>query len=237
MLTALKYISLAYLEMSPMPDNQSKKYLKYAVLGFSIFLAITGLMFFRSFREANGSLTFTVIYARSPLWAHIMSISGFIGSPAVIATLAVIGITTLAWLRQLKDAVYLALAMLLAPAFLIIVKAILSQNPSFSLDEVSSLNKMLTYPSDYTFGAAVFFTSLALVLEEKIHSLHNHRRNWIWVVSLLIVALIGISRIFHGRNYPTDVLAAICIGFAWAFFAKYSFDRNLAKRFYNNKYF
>lgn len=217
-----------------MSDNQSKKYLKFAVLGFSIFLAITGLMFFRSFREANGSLTFTVIYARTSLWTHIMSISGFTGSPAVIATLAVIGITTLAWLRKLKDAVYLALAMLLAPVLLIIVKAILSQNPPFSLDEVSSLNKMLTYPSDYTFGAAVFFTSLALILEEKIH---NHRRNWIWVVSLLIVALIGISRIFHGRNYPADILAAICIGFAWASFAKYSFDIKLAKCFYNNKDF
>lgn len=44
------------------------------------------------------------------------------------------------------------------------------------------------------------------------------RRNWAWSVGLLVIILIGISRMFLGVHFPTDVIAGWLIGAAllWA---------------------
>ena len=39
-----------------------------------------------------------------------------------------------------------------------------------------------------------------------------------YVLAALVVATIGLTRVYLGAHYPTDVLAGISAGGAWAFF-------------------
>jgi undecaprenyl-diphosphatase len=41
-------------------------------------------------------------------------------------------------------------------------------------------------------------------------------RIYLIVTAMLLTLLVGISRIYLGVHYPTDVLAGWCIGIAWA---------------------
>jgi undecaprenyl-diphosphatase len=49
-----------------------------------------------------------------------------------------------------------------------------------------------------------------------------HKRAWARLVTmsiaLLLILLIGMSRVYLGVHYPSDVLAGIIIGLAWAAF-------------------
>lgn len=71
-----------------------------------------------------------------------------------------------------------------------------------------------SFPSGHTMSAVVCYGFLAYLLIPKMPSLF-----WKWVVaivSVLIMAYIGFSRVAEGGHYFTDVLAGYAVGLAWA---------------------
>jgi undecaprenyl-diphosphatase len=81
----------------------------------------------------------------------------------------------------------------------------------FHLVYVSSLS----FPSGHSMISAVVYLTQAFLLSriQKKKSI----RVYIITVALVLTFLIGISRVYLGVHYPTDVLAGWSIGFAWAF--------------------
>lgn len=73
------------------------------------------------------------------------------------------------------------------------------------------------FPSGHTMGSTIFYGALALVIAHSIRSWP--RRLWVGLAAALIVALIGVSRIYLGAHYFTDVIGAIAIGLAWLAFS------------------
>jgi membrane-associated phospholipid phosphatase len=72
------------------------------------------------------------------------------------------------------------------------------------------------FPSGHTMGSTLFYGLLAIFVAHSI-------RSWRWSVfsfgvASLWVALIGVSRIYLGAHYLTDVLGAIAVGLAWLAF-------------------
>jgi undecaprenyl-diphosphatase len=57
-----------------------------------------------------------------------------------------------------------------------------------------------------------------LTLGALLASLHSSRRLKFYFIGLAIIltVAIGVSRVYLGVHYPTDVLAGWCIGAAWA---------------------
>ena len=78
------------------------------------------------------------------------------------------------------------------------------------LVEVSSLS----FPS----GHAMMSTVTWLTLGALLATVQSTRRMKIYVlaVGVALALLIGVSRVFLGVHWPTDVLAGWCIGAAWA---------------------
>ena len=83
-------------------------------------------------------------------------------------------------------------------------------------DVVPHLTETLTasFPSGHSMLSAVVYLTLAL----QVSALLPRRRlkAYVIVIALLLTLLIGLSRVYLGVHYPTDVLAGWSAGLAWA---------------------
>lgn len=73
-----------------------------------------------------------------------------------------------------------------------------------------------SFPSGHATLSAITYLTLGALLA----SLHGSLRFKVYFLSLaiLLAIAVGISRIYLGVHYPTDVLAGWCVGAAWAAF-------------------
>ena len=70
-----------------------------------------------------------------------------------------------------------------------------------------------SFPSGHSLASFCFFGALATVLTARIE---NKRINFVtWFISGLLVLLIGLSRIYLGVHYTTDVLAGYAAALIW----------------------
>ncbi|HET7228826.1 MAG TPA: phosphatase PAP2 family protein [Longimicrobium sp.] len=73
-----------------------------------------------------------------------------------------------------------------------------------------------SFPSGHSMGSMVFYTTLAYLVARLVDS--RFLRRFVFVLAGVIVTLIGLSRMYLGVHYPTDVLAGFAMGLAWASF-------------------
>ncbi len=72
----------------------------------------------------------------------------------------------------------------------------------------------LSFPSGHAMSAAVVYLTLGALLARA----QEHRRLKFFLigVAVTLTLLIGISRVYLGVHWPSDVLAGWCLGSAWA---------------------
>jgi len=71
-----------------------------------------------------------------------------------------------------------------------------------------------SFPSGHATLAAVTYLTLGALLS-RVEARHR-AKIYVLTVSVALTFLIGISRIYLGVHWPTDVLAGWCVGSAWA---------------------
>lgn len=70
-----------------------------------------------------------------------------------------------------------------------------------------------SFPSGHALYAASIFGGLAVLLTARVRS--RPLQLAIWLASLSLILLVGISRVYLGVHYPSDVLAGYAIGIIW----------------------
>lgn len=71
-----------------------------------------------------------------------------------------------------------------------------------------------SFPSGHTQGASTFWAAI----------MTNFRRAWIYIIGIVLIIAVGISRLYLGVHRPVDVLAGIILGFLWVFISNWMFD-------------
>ena len=86
--------------------------------------------------------------------------------------------------------------------------------PSLFVPAVHTVSS--SFPSGHAMSAAIVYSTVAYLAARL------HERRWArWLVmtaALFIIALISFSRMYLGVHYPSDVVAGVAIGLAWAGF-------------------
>lgn len=78
------------------------------------------------------------------------------------------------------------------------------------LVEVSSAS----FPSGHAMNSAIVYLTLAAILAEGREQ--PTKRQFLYLTAVALVFLIGLSRLYLGVHYPTDVLAGWSFGAGWA---------------------
>lgn len=163
----------------------------------------------------------TVIDARLASWFHLHASGGWTPFMLFItnwhAPLGVLAMSALlgGYLYARRAHYWLAALVLAVPGGLLLnltLKYIFHRaRPSFT-DPLVTLSSY-SFPSGHTSGAALFYGLLAAYL--VCVSRRWSARLLLGAAALAMVALVGLSRIYLGAHYLSDVLGAVAVSCAW----------------------
>jgi undecaprenyl-diphosphatase len=74
--------------------------------------------------------------------------------------------------------------------------------------------RSLSFPSGHAMESAIIYLTLAALLARLVQP--RTLRLYFLAVAALLTLLVGLSRVYLGVHYPSDVLAGWCAGLAWA---------------------
>ncbi len=148
----------------------------------------------------------------TPLLTAIMRGFSFVGSTIALTIGTIFVVVRFVMRKWKREAKLFALTMAGAALLNITLKLAFKRPrpvPFFNL----SAPETYSFPSGHSLTSAVFFGALAAILTARIKS--KRVRVAIWIVSTAMFLLIGLSRIYLGVHYTTDVIAGFAAALIW----------------------
>ena len=159
------------------------------------------------------SILFWMYHHRAHGLTQAATVLAHLGSPPVIAGIAAAAaLVGLVWHKVRGAAWTLPIAILGAGVIIQGVKLVIQRpRPSFFAPLLHESG--FSFPSGHSLIAMVVYGLLGYF---ALHLVHNHvGRLIIRIVTVAIVFSIGVSRVYVGVHYPTDVLAGWTAGVPW----------------------
>ena len=133
-----------------------------------------------------------------------------LGDPEFVVMLVTISFGVLLWYKRYRAAQILFLTCLGAVILNQGLKLVFVR-PRPQLWTQLIVEHTYSYPSGHALGSAVLYGFLAVLLARE----YPHYRKGIYSTTILLVAAIGLSRLFLGVHYPTDIIAGYAVGIPW----------------------
>lgn len=141
-------------------------------------------------------------------WLHELAFAVTqLGGPLVVEAIALFGAALLWRRRQLRQALFVIVAVLGAELVSFAAKLIIHRGRPCVL-EIVACPSTFSFPSGHAVGAAAAWLTLALVV----------RASWreaALALAVVVPLAVAASRVLLGVHYPSDVLAGLALGWAW----------------------
>jgi undecaprenyl-diphosphatase len=147
----------------------------------------------------------------SPQLTKFMQAMTFLGSIGFLTALFAALLAIFLWKGMKRPAVWLAIAV--GGSVILDVTLKLTYHRTRPVPFVGVAPKSYSFPSGHALSSFCFYGVLAGLLCARIKS--RTIRILIWIIATALVAAIGLSRIYLGVHYPTDVIAGYIAAAAW----------------------
>ena len=147
-----------------------------------------------------------------PALTSVMRLASFIGSTWFLIAFGAIIVVWLYLRKYRRGAILFAITTVGAGVLLSLLKlAFRRARPEPFFETI--LPSSYSFPSGHSLGSFCFYGALAAILAARTEKI------WlkivVWISAVFLILLIGISRIYLGVHYPSDVLAGFVVAFIW----------------------
>jgi undecaprenyl-diphosphatase len=151
---------------------------------------------------------------RGPWWLHEAAADlTSLGGISVLTLFAVIAFSFLIIQRKRLSALLLVVGLIGGVALSEGLKALFArERPPVAYQAVETLNA--SFPSGHALLSTVFYLSLGVMLTRAFP--RKRLKAFVLVAGIVIALLIGVTRVYLGAHWASDVLAGWCAGAAWA---------------------
>lgn len=176
-----------------------------------LFLGITKNALYESnIVQLDTDISHFMYSLRTPLFTKVMIVTSLFGADLLLAFSAVIGIF-LFWEKHKKESLLFFFILFSGLICNLLLKEIF-RRPRPTMDPLLTLTSY-SFPSGHAMNSFVFYATIAYFIY------HFTRKTTTGVLALFICAgiifLIGLSRVYLGVHYPSDVAAGYAAGMVW----------------------
>jgi undecaprenyl-diphosphatase len=192
-----------------------------SILSLGLVLAVGALLLFSWIAEEvpeGDTLGFDnavrgFVHDHSAAWlTPVMQGCSFLGSTIVLSIGSLAVLVMLYRTGHRHSAVLFAVTMLGATILNFVLKtSFVRTRPVPYFD--TPLPTSYSFPSGHALFSLCFYGSLAWIW--AAHPIGDRRRVAAWIATVLLVFLIGLSRVYLGVHYPSDVIAGYLAAFVW----------------------
>jgi undecaprenyl-diphosphatase len=150
----------------------------------------------------------------SPSLTSGMRATSFLGSTVFLVSLGLLAAVVFGYFRRRRELVIFVITMAGEIVLDLTMKAGFMRprpEPFFEYGPPNSYS----YPSGHALASFCFYGILAWLITEGIE--RRTAKIAIWSAAVLLIALIGFSRIYLGVHYPSDVIAGYLTALIWTF--------------------
>jgi undecaprenyl-diphosphatase len=154
-----------------------------------------------------------LLYLRSlhtPLRDRIMLAFTFLGEPNLLLVLSV-SLGIILWVAQHRsEATTIAVTGAGAVGLNLLLKKLFARDRPLLWERVVDV-RFYSFPSGHAMISMVIYGLLGYFLGSRFPK----QRWWIYSLTVVLVAAIGLSRLYLGVHWPTDVIAGYTAGLVW----------------------
>lgn len=181
-----------------------------SIFSFILFADITEDVASSEVLYIDHYLSNMVYSIRNPFLTDIMYFFSFLGGEFLLI-LGTLLVTYFLWKKHTKEAVFFVFVLTTGYILNLITKLIF-QIPRPNIDPLYLITDY-SYPSGHSMGSFIFYMTLAFLV---YHFTKNKLISFLFFVLMtLIILCIGLSRVYLGVHYPSDVLGGYVAGFWW----------------------
>ncbi|HKY29098.1 MAG TPA: phosphatase PAP2 family protein [Pyrinomonadaceae bacterium] len=163
----------------------------------------------RQFDESALALLNQFASPRLTFFMRIMTYLGSNGFLIFLGTYVVIAFALVRWKRAMVTFLVTMAGAAVLNSTLKMIFGRARPEPFFGILPPASYS----FPSGHALFSFCFYGVVAAVITARIRG--TGKRIAIWIGAFVLVILIGLSRVYLGVHYPSDVVAGYAVGFVW----------------------
>lgn len=172
-----------------------------------IFIIWTILVITNSLTLFDDKIYQFIISFQNDTLTNIMKVITSFANPLTIVSLCLASLLSLIW--KYKASIYLIIVTIISTVFNFLTKNIVLRNRPDHLRLIEETG--YSFPSGHAMGSIAFYGFVIFLLSKS--KINKYLKIFLSIIIGLTIFLIGISRIYVGVHYPSDIIGGFLLGY------------------------